>query len=408
VSFTLGVVLFAVGIGVSIALHEAGHMWTAKAFGMKVRRYYVGFGPKIFSFRRGETEYGMKWIPAGGFCDIAGMTALDPVSEDEAPRAFFTKKTWQRVIVLSAGSIVHFIIGIVLIFVLALTTGLPDISDGAVAGSTACVAKSQDPVTLKLSPCGPGDPSPAAAAGLRPNDRILSVGPLPTPTWDDALLAIRQQSGPTPFVIRRDGRELTLTVNVEQVQRVTDLSAQPGTPHATQTVGAIGLGLGTPPPVHYNVLTAIPGTAAFTGYMFEATFHGLAMFPEKVPAVLKAIGGGERDINSPISVVGASRIGGDAVEHGLWSMFGMLLAALNFFVGVFNLVPLLPLDGGHILINLYEKVRDTVRRWLGREKMPPVDYTRLLPVTYAFILIFGAISLLTITADIVNPIRLTQ
>src|ERR1700754_5312002 len=110
VSFALGVVLFAVGIGISVALHEAGHMWTAKAFGMKVRRYYIGFGPRIFSFRRGETEYGMKWIPAGGFCDIAGMTALDPVTVEEAPRAFFRKKTWQRVVVLCAGSAMHFIL----------------------------------------------------------------------------------------------------------------------------------------------------------------------------------------------------------------------------------------------------------------------------------------------------------
>jgi len=117
VSFTLGVVLFALGIGISIALHEAGHMWSAKSFGMKVRRYYIGFGPKVFSFRRGETEYGLKWVPAGGFCDIAGMTALDPVTTDEAPRAFFRKATWKRVVVLSAGSGMHFLIGIVLLYI---------------------------------------------------------------------------------------------------------------------------------------------------------------------------------------------------------------------------------------------------------------------------------------------------
>jgi membrane-associated protease RseP (regulator of RpoE activity) len=152
----------------------------------------------------------------------------------------------------------------------------------------------------------------------------------------------------------------------------------------------------------------VPATFAFTGQMFAATWQGLLMFPEKVPAVLKAIGGAPPDLNRPVSVVGASIIGGDAAESGQWSFFLLLLAALNFFVGVFNLVPLLPLDGGHIAVNLYERVRDTVRRRLGKVAMPPVDYTRLLPVTYAFILVLGAISLLTITADIVNPIRLPQ
>ena len=115
---------------------------------------------------------------------------------------------------------------------------------------------------------------------------------------------------------------------------------------------------------------------------------------------------GQRDENTPVSVVGASIIGGDAAERGLWEYFVLLLALLNFFVGVFNLLPLLPLDGGHIAVNLYERVRDVVRERLGKPKMPPVDYTRLLPLTYFVILVGGAVSLLTLAADIVNPIRL--
>src|SRR6185312_14277045 len=143
--FVLGVVLFALGIAVSIALHEAGHMYTAKAFGMLVRRYFIGFGPRVFSFRRGETEYGLKWIPAGGFCDIAGMTALDPVTTEEAPRAFFRKPTWQRVVVLSAGSITHFMIGIVLIYVLAVGWGLPTMTPEPIAGTISCAADQSSP-----------------------------------------------------------------------------------------------------------------------------------------------------------------------------------------------------------------------------------------------------------------------
>jgi len=405
VSFTLGVVLFALGIGISIALHEAGHMWTAKAFGMKVRRYYIGFGPKVFSFRRGETEYGLKWIPAGGFCDIAGMTALDPVTTEEAPRAFFKKATWKRVVVLSAGSGMHFLIGIVLLYVLAVFSGLPADNTSALAGRTGCVPATQDPVTLAPSPCDPNSISPAQRAGIQPGDKILSVGGTPTPTWSDTVNAIREHTGPTAFVLERDGHQIDVSVDVATVQR-TPVLAQPGHPNPLETVGAIGLAQLTT--VQYNPVTAVPATFLFTGEMFRATWQGLIMFPEKVPAVLKAIGGAPPDLNRPVSVVGASIIGGDAAEAGQWAFFLLLLAALNFFVGVFNLVPLLPLDGGHIAVNLYERVRDSVRQRLGKAKMPPVDYTRLLPVTYAFILVLGAISLLTITADIVNPIRFPQ
>ncbi|MGH3990808.1 MAG: site-2 protease family protein, partial [Pseudonocardiaceae bacterium] len=128
-TFVLGVVLFALGIGISIALHEAGHMYSAKTFGMKVRRYFIGFGPTLFSFRRGETEYGLKLIPAGGFCDIAGMTALEELPDPEdRKRAFFRFSTWKRVVVLSAGSLTHFALGIVLIYVMAVSTGLPDLN----------------------------------------------------------------------------------------------------------------------------------------------------------------------------------------------------------------------------------------------------------------------------------------
>lgn len=403
-SFALGVVLFVVGIGVSIALHEAGHMWTAKAFGMKVRRYYIGFGPKVFSFRRGETEYGLKWIPAGGFCDIAGMTALDPVTPDEEPRAFYRRKTWKRVVVLSAGSVMHFIVGIILLYVMAVSGLLPPTSGQALAGETSCVPASQNPTTLDATPCDPAQPSPAKKAGIQSGDHIVSVGGTLTPTWDDAVTVIRAHFGPTPFVIERDGKQMTLTIDVASVQRAK-IDARPGEQNALAPAGAIGLApLST---MQYGLVEAIPVTFIFTGRMFGATWQGLKMFPEKVPAVLEAIGG-KQDLERPISMVGASVMGGDAVEKGRWATFLLLLAALNFFVGVFNLMPLLPLDGGHIAVNLYERVRDAVRRRLGKVAMPPVDYTRLLPLTYVVILIFGAISLLTITADIVNPIRLPQ
>jgi membrane-associated protease RseP (regulator of RpoE activity) len=393
--FVLGVVLFALGIAVSIALHEAGHMYAAKAFGMRVRRYFIGFGPKVFSFRRGETEYGLKAIPAGGFCDIAGMTALDEVTPEEAPRAFFRKPTWQRVIVLSAGSITHFVIGMVLVYALAVSAGLPNLRNTPVVGELSCAAD-QVSATV-LADCTPGVPQPAVSAGLQTGDRIVSVAGTPTPTWPDAVTAIRAAAGPTPVVVERGGQEIGLTVDVARVKRLDPSGA-------TVTVGAIGAGQRTVFP--YGPISAVPATLDFTGQMFGNVWQGILSFPERIPALWQALGGGVRDENTPVSVVGASIIGGDAAERGLWEYFVLLLALLNFFVGVFNLLPLLPLDGGHIAVNLYERVRDAVRARLGKPKMPPVDYTRLLPLTYFVILVGGAVSLLTLAADIVNPIRL--
>lgn len=394
-AFALGVTLFALGIAVSIALHEAGHLATAKWFGMKVRRYFIGFGPKIFSFRRGETEYGLKAIPAGGFCDIAGMTALDPVTPDEVPRAFFRKPTWQRVVVLSAGSITHFMIGILLLYVLALGWGLPNVSATPIAGTITCAAGQTSAQDLNPA-CGPGVPTPAAAAGMRSGDVIRSVGGTDTPTWPDAVVAIRASNGPTTIVVERGGERIPLTVDVAQVQRFDEN----GSP---TTTGAIGVGLAQN--IEYGPLSAIPATLTFTGSMFERVWQGILAFPQKIPGLVDAISGGERDLESPVSVVGASVIGGEAAERGVWAFFIFLLAALNFFVGVFNLLPLLPLDGGHILVNVYERARDWTRAKLGKVPMPPVDYTRLLPITFVLILVGGAVSLLTLTADIVNPIR---
>lgn len=395
-SFVIGVVVFALGIAISVALHEAGHMITAKAFGMRVRRYFIGFGPSIFSFRRGETEYGLKMIPAGGFCDIAGMTALDEVTPEEWPRAFYTKPTWQRVIVLSAGSLTHFLIGMVLIFVLAVTAGLP--TWPTVVSSVAdCV--SNQTAGGALDPCAPGAPAPARAAGIQPGDRVVSVAGSPTATSADVSTALADRRGPTPIVVERDGTRVPLSVDVAPSLRIVD-----PTTGRLGTVGTIGVSF--PPFEHFGPLAAVPETFSYTGTMFANVWQGLTMFPQKIPALIDAIDGAPRDLNTPVSVVGASVIGGDLAERGLWVFFVQLLVVLNFFFGVFNLLPLLPLDGGHIAVNLYERVRDWTRARLGKVMMPPVDYTRLLPITYLFILVGGAVSLLTLTADIVNPIRL--
>ncbi|ONI88365.1 zinc metalloprotease [Saccharothrix sp. ALI-22-I] len=394
----LGIVLFALLIGISIALHELGHLATAKMFGMKVTRYFIGFGPRIWSFRRGETEYGLKAIPAGGFCEIVGMTALEDVPPADQHRAFNRQKTWKRVVVLSAGSITHFIVGFIVLYFMAWTMGIPNLRDTAqIAEVAPCVQSSAD------AECAPGAPSPAKDAGFQVGDVILAVAGTATPTWSDVLDKTQKRFGTTEFKVLRDDREITLTADVARIDR--EVRRADGTRYKTE-VGAIGI-------IHqrnfeYNPVTAIGGATAFTGTMFENTWRGLINFPQKIPAVVEAIGGGERDIDSPVSVVGASRLGGEAVDRGLWQLFWLMLAGLNFFVGVFNLLPLLPLDGGHIAVNLYERVRNWIRKLRGLPDGAPVNYLRLLPLTYLVIFVGGAVTLLTITADIVNPIRLFQ
>ncbi|MBV9162426.1 MAG: site-2 protease family protein [Pseudonocardiales bacterium] len=395
-TFVLGVVLFAVGIGVSIALHEAGHMYSAKAFGMKVRRYFIGFGPTLFSVRRGETEYGLKMIPAGGFCDIAGMTALDELPDpDDRKRAFFRFPTWQRVVVLSAGSLTHFAVGIVLIYVMAVSTGLPNLNPKPPAAVVSAVSQC---IRIPDGSCQ----APARDAGLRPADRILAVADKPVSNFDELARAIKSRSGPTKLLIKRTGqRPFTVWIDVTQV-RSSELGGQ-----GNQLVGAIGVSPPRPGPVtlRFGPVDAVGKTVTFAGTMFVNTAQALQQFPHRIPSLLDRIAGENRP-DSPVSVVGASVLGGDAADFGAWWFFLFLLAALNLFVGIFNLLPLLPLDGGHIAVNVYEGVRNAVRRATGRPNGPPVDYTRLMPLTYAVAIVFIGVSMLTITADIIHPIRL--
>ncbi|MGH3821935.1 MAG: M50 family metallopeptidase [Pseudonocardiaceae bacterium] len=401
-TFVLGVVLFAVAIGISIALHEAGHMYSAKAFGMKVRRYFIGFGPTLFSFRRGETEYGLKVIPAGGFCDIAGMTSLEELSDpEERKRAFFRFATWKRVVVLSAGSLTHFALGIVLIYVMAVSTGLPNLNPApipaVVSAVSPCLGARAD------GSCAPGSPAPASDAGLAPGDRVLAVAGTPVRKVDELFTAIQSRSGPTEVRFDRNGQQHTVMIDIAQVP----FSTLGG--NSDRMVGAIGIAPLRPPAVtpRSGPVDAVGQTLGFTGTMFANTWEGLKAFPQRVPALLDRIAGKERP-DTPMSVIGASVLGGDAADFGAWWFFLFLLVALNLFLGVFNLLPLLPLDGGHIAVNVYEAVRNAIRRATGRANGPPVDYTRLMPLTYAVVLVFIGVSLLTLTADVINPIRLRQ
>jgi membrane-associated protease RseP (regulator of RpoE activity) len=405
--FAIGIVLFALAILISVALHECGHMWVARATGMKVRRYFVGFGPTLWSTRRGETQYGVKAVPLGGFCDIAGMTPVEDLAPDETERAMYKQTTWKRVAVLVAGPGMNFVICLALIYVIALIWGLPNLHPPtqAIVGETACIAPEVAPG--KVGDCtGPG---PAALAGIRPGDVVVKVGDTRVSTFDEMAAAVRKLHGTVPVVVERNGTPITAYVDITPTQRFlsTGSGGQDGKP-AVATVGAMGVGAVKVAPTHYGVFTAIPATFAFTGDLTVEVGRALVTIPTKVGALVHAIGGGQRDPETPMSVVGASIIGGDTVDHGLWVAFWFFLAQLNLILGAINLLPLLPFDGGHIAVAVFEKIRNLVRSARGMVAAAPVNYLKLMPATYVVLVFVVGYMLLTVTADLVNPIRLFQ
>ncbi|MGV0352414.1 M50 family metallopeptidase [Corynebacterium confusum] len=396
----LGIVLFALGIGITIALHEAGHMLTARAFGMRVRRYFIGFGPKLVGFTRGHTEYGLAALPVGGFCDIAGMTPQDEfLTEEEKPHAMYTKPWWQRIAVLSGGVAVNLVLGFLILFIVAQTAGLPDPKADyrPRVGETVCSADAD--AAGNLESCQ-GD-GPAAAAGVRPGDVILTLNGEEVPDFTALRDEIIQLPGKTVELgIERDGQSRTVEVQLDTVLR-------PNPQGELVEAGSIGL-VNQPLDTvrQYGFWEAWPATWHYSWNMLEATVEGIKQFPAKIPGVVASIFGAERDEQGPMSVVGASRVGGELVENNLWAAFFMMLATLNFFLALFNLIPLPPFDGGHIAVVIYEKIRDFFRRMAGKQPAGPADYTKLMPVTYAIAAALLAVGVVIIIADVVNPIRL--
>jgi membrane-associated protease RseP (regulator of RpoE activity) len=417
--YWLGFAAFALAILISVSLHELGHMITAKRFGMKVTKYFVGFGPTIFSFQRGETEYGLKLIPLGGFCKIVGMTPQDDdVAPEDQPRAMWRFPVWKRTVVMSAGSITHFLLAAVAAWFVAISIGLPNT---AYPQTNSDQAKEKPVITISectwieipttQQDCVPGQnggvAGPAYAAGLRDGDLITQVGTTPITTYGQLTEAVRTlPAGTVPFRYERDGVAGTAQVNLISAQRkpITDDGEGP-----TSTVSVAGIGWdfdSLPTQIKYNAAEAFPATADYGWFLFKNTFEAMKRIPDKIPALWHSITGSERDPETPISVIGASRLGGEAFQHGVPELFLNVFISLNVFIGIFNLLPLLPLDGGHIAIAWYERVRSWLYSRMHKPDPGRVDYYKLMPVTYAVILIGGVFTLLTATADIINPITI--
>jgi membrane-associated protease RseP (regulator of RpoE activity) len=448
----LGIVAFAVGLLFSIGFHEFGHFAWARKFGMRVPQFFVGFGPTVFSRRFGETEFGIKAVPLGGFIRIVGM--IPPAEEGESRRAtrmrsfiaevrgqaqqdvlpsdvdrvFYKKPWWQRVIVMSAGPVHNLVLAVVFFTVVLVGFGVPE-STTTIASVPACVlpagaasAGTADPCQVPITPagqrcevgsteCALPAPSPAAAAGLRPGDTIVAVGGQPvsreTDTgWTQVQEAIRGNiDTPVPLTVERDGDRRELTVTPIENTVYTDVDAE-----QTMQVGYVGV---SPARTYVQQpVTAVPG---YLGDTIVRSVDRLIEIPQRIPALFGAVFlGDERDPNGPIGVVGVSRISGEVFSFEGFSVaekasfFFQLLAGVNLVLFLFNLLPIYPLDGGHVAGALYEKVRSVVARLRGRPDPGPFDIARLMPVAYVVAGLFIVLSGLLFLADIVNPITLTR
>ena len=429
--YALGVVLLLVGIAVSIGLHEVGHLVPAKKFGVKVTQYFVGFGNTVWSRRKGETEYGLKAVPLGGYVKLVGMlppgehdepgkirksnTGLftqiisdaraaeyELVEEGDEDRLFYKLPWWKKVIVMSGGPMVNLVLafllfgGVFMLYgVLQPTTRVADVSDCVIAASEA------DPRRT----CTDADPvAPAKLAGLQEGDEIVAMNGVEVASWEELTELIRSnRDGAATITYVRDGEELTTTTN-------TMVSPRPDLEDLDEFV-EVGF-LGVQPELVRERQGPVFVVTTMGDYTWR-TVEALGTLPVKLWEVGKAaLGITDRAEDSPMSVVGASRVAGEMtsddrvpVNDRLVSVV-MLLGGVNLFVGMFNFIPLLPLDGGHIAGALYEAVRRGFARLFGRPDPGYFDVAKLLPVAYVMAGVILVMSVVLIYADIVAPVRL--
>ncbi len=390
----LGVVAFVVALLLSVMLHEAGHFFTARRYGMKATHFFVGFGPTLWSRHKGETEYGIKAIPAGGFVKIVGMTPLEEVEPGDEGRAFYRQPTGRKTVVLAAGSTVHFIITIVLVAATIAVFGVSKETHPRLSSISDCVSS-----TVAAS-CTAADavPGPALKGGLKAGDVVLAVDGRDVSSSKALVDKVKAARGTTLAVtVERAGRTLTVPVAPATVKR------------NGADVGAIGVTVQSESRTeHVGPLGVVRETGSTIGLLVTGTYHTLT---EKL-GTIGDVYGPNRDPNGFIGVYGAGRISGEIASADVSTSdrvagFLFLVAGLNLFVGIFNLLPLLPLDGGHIAVVLYEQARDRVRRLRGYTgELQRVDMNKLMPVTLAVVVLFVGFTLFLLGADIVNPVTL--
>jgi membrane-associated protease RseP (regulator of RpoE activity) len=393
----IGWVIFLVALLFSVMLHETGHFVLAKKFGMKVTRYFVGFGPTIWSTTRGETEYGIKALPLGGFVKIVGMHSLDDVDdpEDEA-RSFRSHPGWQRILVLCAGSFMHFVLAFLLIFGLAIGIGIENDNTTQLGTVTTCVAANT--TQLDNGTCTASDqPSPAKRAGLEVNDVVTAFDGKPVSNWTQLGNEIRQApaGSDAAITVRRDGRTLTLHAKLASVK------------------GRSGAYLGIAPTIVFQVanpIRAVQYSGSAFGQVVVGSVKAVGSLPAAVPKLFSKDRGSTAG-GQVSSIVGAARDTGEAVAANVgWqykvSFILLLIASLNIWVGILNLLPLLPMDGGHVAVVVWERIRAWFARLRHRPDPGLVDMAKLLPFSFSIFAVLMIFSVVLILADIVNPVSL--
>ena len=403
----LGILAFIIALLLSVMVHEFGHFVTARTFGMRVSEFFLGFGKKIWSTTRGETEFGLKAIPAGGYCRIDGMTPTDVMAPGEESRAFYKASSAKKLIVLGAGSFLHFVLGFILLLGLFMGVGTTQVTS-TIAKIALCL-----PAATGNGECTSTSPvSPAKIAGLQAGDRIISINGQPIKKWEDGVVIIRASAGKELlFGIDRGPK------NLQRVDSNGKADVEiPVTPQARvvdgKTVGFVGI-INQFATVRSDPVTALKYSATTTRKFISASLTSLAGLPSKIPQLWsQTVGGKPRDPQGLVGVVGVARVSGQAVGSGSLSeserlaTFMMIIASLNIFVGVFNLLPLLPLDGGHMAVAIADEVRALFARIRGRSRPAAINVAVLTPITMVVFVLLAGLTLLLLVADIVNPVNL--
>ena len=376
----LGMLAFVVALLLSVMVHEFGHFITARRYGMWVSEFFVGFGKRIWSVQRGETEFGVKAIPAGGYCKIEGMSPNDAMPEGEEDRAFYKASSGKKLIVLGAGSFLHFVLGYLLLVVLFAGVGTNQVL----------------PIIGEVVPN-----SAAQSAGIQVGDEVISINGVEVTTWYKDVEAIRNSQGKELTLgLLRDGQNITVTAT----PRLTDIDGTER--YVLGIVNITGL-------KRSGVIESASNSFKVTKSFLSESVKSLAKLPEKIPALWGAtVRGEERDANGLVGVVGVARVSGEAVgSDKLTPMerlatFLLIVASLNIFVGIFNLLPILPLDGGHMAVAIADEIRAFIARLRGRPRSAPIDVTVLTPITMVVFVILACLTLLLLVADVINPVTL--
>jgi membrane-associated protease RseP (regulator of RpoE activity) len=433
----IGIVLFVLALLFSIAWHELGHLTFAKLFNVRTTQYMIGFGKTLWSRQVGETEYGIKAVPLGGYIRMIGMVPPGPdgrqkiattamgaaglvrnivedtragdrsqVTEADDGRQFYQLHPAKRIVVMAAGPLMNLILAVAIFGILLVGIGVPTQST-TVSTVSQCVIPATATATAERA-CTAADPqTPAAQAGLLPGDTIVGFNGNPVTSWDQLTGLIRASAGQTVQIeYVRNGQQVTVAVPIVQTERpvVDDAGVQTGVAPA----GFLGISV-TAPYVQQSIGAAITRTGDF----IAAAAKAVVAIPARIPALWSAIVSDQpRDVNSPVGIVGAGRIGGEILESDSttttdkWVLFLNLVAGFNMSLFLLNMLPLLPLDGGHILGAMIEWVRRGWAKFRHKADPGPFDVAKLMPVAYVVALLFIGLTALTLIADIVNPVKL--